>query len=213
MSRPGDFSDEYTQFMDDVLNPAVDVEILLTRPSLSTPQEQANDLREDDLYEHDAFVEAMCGDVPSEIPRVHAHTAVKKERDVEQSRRSHNVLSPLHNTNDTDDTADDPTIERAGYGDQLRGRPSVNVRLPQNVEISMVELATWFPSSFVVPTPILRAVRNGFTREDLAELQLRPVNRFDENEMVTAINRIQQQISKAGKLEDPSKLGRWNTAA
>jgi len=77
----------------------------------------------------------------------------------------------------------------------------------------MVELATWFPSSFVVPTAILRAVRNGFTRGDLAEMQLRPVNRLDEDEVVTAINRIQQQISKAGKLEDPSKSGRWNTAA
>ncbi|KAK1089480.1 hypothetical protein LTR33_000041 [Friedmanniomyces endolithicus] len=213
MSRPGDFSDEYTQFMDDVLNPAVDVEILLTRPSLSAPEEQANDLREDDLHEHDSFVEAMCGNAPSLLPRMHAHTAVNKERDVEQSPRSQPVPNPLHNMDDSDNTANDPIKERAGYGDQLRGRPSANVRLPQNVEISMVELATWFPSSFVVPTPILRAVRNGFTREDLAEMQLRPVNRFDEGEMVTAINRIQQLISKAGKLEDPSKSGRWHTAA
>ncbi|KAK0919620.1 hypothetical protein LTR91_002415 [Friedmanniomyces endolithicus] len=205
MSHPGDFSDEYTQLMDDVLNPTVDLDVLLTRRSLSRPQEQVNNLREDDLYEHDAFVVAMCGDVPAKTPRKHAHTAENKERDVEESQRSHTALDPLHNTDVSDGPFDDPTKERSAYGDQLRGRPASN--------ISMVELATWFPSSFVVPTAILRAVRNGFTRGDLAEMQLRPVNRLDEDEVVTAINRIQQQISKAGKLEDPSKSGRWNTAA
>ncbi|KAK1819833.1 hypothetical protein LTR12_005708 [Friedmanniomyces endolithicus] len=211
MSRLGDFSEEFAQLMEDVLDPTVDVEVLLTRPSLSTAQVQPNILREDEQHEHNAFIRALSGNYSPPPTHETLHTRTHENGHTVQSPQSGAASSLNHPPRNSGSL-----IQRhqwAVYGVCSGGRPPFNVRLPQNVDISMVELNTWFPASFVVPTPILRAVRNGFTREELAEMQLRAVNGLDDKSMTTAVNRIQQQISKAGKLEDPGAPDRWNTEA
>ncbi|KAK3620604.1 hypothetical protein LTR56_023317 [Elasticomyces elasticus] len=106
----------------------------------------------------------------------------------------------------------DETPERRMKGEFLRGRPACHVRMPGGrVDVGMVELNTFFPACFLNPEAILRANRNGFSREQLAEMQLRPVNQFHKTEFTTTVNRLQQQISKAGKLEEPNRQGRWRT--
>ncbi|KAK5675013.1 hypothetical protein LTS10_012425 [Elasticomyces elasticus] len=99
-------------------------------------------------------------------------------------------------------------------GEFMRNRPSPFVRLPSGVDVSMVEINDFFPATLLNPTVILRAVRNGFSREDLARIQHEAVDQFTSftaPEVITTVNRLQQQISKAGKLEDPNRQGRWQT--
>ncbi|KAK5713732.1 hypothetical protein LTR17_017499 [Elasticomyces elasticus] len=113
----------------------------------------------------------------------------------------------------TDDAEDaEETPEPRMKGEFLRGRPAYHVQLPGGgVEVGMVELNTFFPACFLNPQAILRALRNGFSREQLAELQYDAVNQYDGTINTTAVNRLQQQISKAGKLEEPNRVGRWKT--
>ncbi|KAK0323716.1 hypothetical protein LTR82_005463 [Friedmanniomyces endolithicus] len=220
MSRPGDFSDEFAQFMGEVLDSVSDVGALLTRPSLSAPQVQTFDLRVDEQDEHDAFIRGLSGGHSSPPSHESADSADSAYTTTDEHEPNDRTVQPQQSG--TASSSNHPPHDsgslikhrpRPVYGVRSSGRPPFNVRLPQNVDISMVELATWFPASFMVPTPILRAVRNGFTREELAEMQLRAVNGLDDKSMTTAVNRIQQQISKAGKLEDPGAPDRWNTEA
>ncbi|TKA64117.1 hypothetical protein B0A55_09941 [Friedmanniomyces simplex] len=201
------------------------LEDLLTRCFFAIPQTQTLVLCEADQRTQDTFVAMLLGGPYSQRSHGNAHTTNNIEHRDRQSQPPDAVSSAIvsdaaqmprlspHIPHDSGSTLNRRINDRAVYGDQLGGSPPFNVRLPQDVRIGMVEINTFFPSSFLIPAPILRAVRNGFTREQLVELQLRAVDRFNSDDFPTAVNRIQQQISKAGKLEDPHAPDRWNTKA
>ncbi|KAK4955508.1 hypothetical protein LTR10_006447 [Elasticomyces elasticus] len=124
-------------------------------------------------------------------------------------QRKSRTAQPSPSSEEADEVDEKP--ERRMKGEFLRGRPTCQVRLPGGVHISIMELNVFFPACFLIPEAILRAIRNGFSREQLAELQERAVNQYNGTINTTAVNRLQQQISKAGKLEEPNGVGRWRT--
>lgn len=87
----------------------------------------------------------------------------------------------------------------AGYGNLIQGRPPFNVQPPMNVDITLTEICTFFPSWFLLPEVAVRAVRNGWGRRDIAKAQLHAANLLDRENLAKAENRIQKQISDGGK--------------
>ncbi|KAK4554094.1 hypothetical protein LTR86_008935 [Recurvomyces mirabilis] len=102
--------------------------------------------------------------------------------------------------------------DNTSYGEILRGRPHSAARPPLNIDISIVEICTFFPSWFINPLVILRAMRNGFTRNTLADLQIGVVGRTSAGDRKKTEDRLQQQISRGRKLEQGSEA-RWDTAS
>ncbi|KAF2479529.1 hypothetical protein BDY17DRAFT_313334 [Neohortaea acidophila] len=87
----------------------------------------------------------------------------------------------------------------SGYGDLIQGRPPFNAQPPLNVDITITEICTFFPSWFLLPEVAVRAVRNGWGRRDIAKAQLHAANLLDRENLSKAENRIQKQISDGGK--------------
>ena len=109
-----------------------------------------------------------------------------------------NVSTRVNNPNDN-------------YGNQIVGRPPVNVAPPYNIDISMLEICVFFPSWVLIPEVAMRAQQNEWTRKELAKAQFDAVNmlatmsRYDFN---TASNRIQKQTSHCGMAM--FKVENWN---
>lgn len=99
------------------------------------------------------------------------------------------------------DTAQNPGKHNRKYATLLKGRPPVNIRPPLNIDISIVEILTFFPSWTRIPLVVLRAVRNGFTRQELAELLLRSVHPLTTENIKRESERVQQHMRTAGLLE------------
>ena len=66
--------------------------------------------------------------------------------------------------------------------------------------ISMIELCTFFPNYFVIPEVIMRALRNGWPRKDIATAELYAIGKLTIDDLKKAENRIQKQISDGGKI-------------
>ncbi|KAK6384194.1 hypothetical protein LTR65_009766 [Meristemomyces frigidus] len=77
------------------------------------------------------------------------------------------------------------------YGELVKGRPAPNARPPH----------------------ALRAIRNGFKREQLARMQCAAVNNTDYNKRKTTWDRIQQHFSQGGKLHCGTPDATWNSEA
>ena len=103
----------------------------------------------------------------------------------------------------------------AGFTDQPRARmhpgsylashmgtPSRNVQWPEDIEISLVEIATFCPNWFMNPEVVGRAIRNGWSREDIAKAQLLAEDPTSRGKFHTRTDRVQKQISVGGKLLD-----------
>ena len=86
-----------------------------------------------------------------------------------------------------------------GYGALLKDKPQVNTMPPMGIDISMIEICTFFPSWFQIPDVAMRAIRNGWTRKDIAKAQLYAMNALNKANMKTTENRVQKQISEGGK--------------
>ena len=86
-----------------------------------------------------------------------------------------------------------------GYGDLVRNRPPANVFVPDGFDIGMLEIMTFFPNWLQNPDVIVRAVRNGWVRKDMAKAQLNAIGQLDKKNLLTMENRIQKQISDGCK--------------
>jgi hypothetical protein len=82
------------------------------------------------------------------------------------------------------------------------GKPPRRVQWPMDIEISIVEICTFCPDWFQNPEVIARAIRNGWSREALAKVQVRAEGLTTYDDFKTRHGRIQKQISKGGKLID-----------
>ncbi|KAK3671576.1 hypothetical protein LTR78_008498 [Recurvomyces mirabilis] len=102
--------------------------------------------------------------------------------------------------------------DNTSYGEILKGRPHSAARPPLNIDISIAEICTFFPSWFINPLVILRAMRNGFTRNTLADLQIGAVGCTSAGDRKKTEDRLQQQISRGGKLEQGTEA-RWDRAS
>jgi hypothetical protein len=83
-----------------------------------------------------------------------------------------------------------------------QGRPSQGLIWPANVEIGIVEVCTFCPNWLMLPVPVARAIRNGWTREALGKAQLHALGALGWEEWMRAIARIQKQISSGCKMMD-----------
>lgn len=93
------------------------------------------------------------------------------------------------------------------------GTPRRNVQWPENIEISLVEIATFCPNWFHNPEVISRAIRNGWSREGIAKAQLLAEDPATRDDFKTVIDRVQQQISRGCKLLDGQPIkGRFNAS-
>jgi len=88
------------------------------------------------------------------------------------------------------------------YLSENLGRPRRCVQWPENIEISLVEICTFCPNWLQNPEVIGRAIRNGWTREDVAKAQLLSEDPAARDSLATRSGRIQKQISHGGKLLD-----------
>lgn len=95
-----------------------------------------------------------------------------------------------------------------------QGTPRRNVQWPENIEISLVEIATFCPNWFQNPEVVGRAIRNGWTRENIAKAQLLAEDPASRDTYKTRSDRIQKQISTAHRMiEDQLDLPRSNANA
>ena len=100
---------------------------------------------------------------------------------------------------------------KSTYGQLLDGKPAVNVQPPNNINIGVLEICTFFPNWFQIPEVIVRAIRNGWTRRGIAKAQLHADNQLRRAHLKTAENRIQKQMSEGGNLWSGYKKGEpWN---
>lgn len=86
-------------------------------------------------------------------------------------------------------------------------RPPRNVQWPTNTPISLIEISTFCPDWFQNPEAIARAIRNEWTREDVAKAQLLAENPLTRQLWRRRSERIQQQISTGGKMIDNAGQG------
>jgi hypothetical protein len=87
------------------------------------------------------------------------------------------------------------------YGNQIAGRPPHNIAPPRNIDISILEICTFFPSYVLIPEVAMRAQQNEWSRKELAKAQFDATNmlaNMTDEEFTTASNRIQKQISLCG---------------
>lgn len=101
--------------------------------------------------------------------------------------------------------------QSTAYGELVQGRPPSNVRPPFRIDISMLEICTFFPSWFQIPLVALRAIRNGFKREHIAKMQCNAVNVTDFNKVKTTSDRIQHHFSYGGKLHCGTPAATWKS--
>jgi hypothetical protein len=74
-----------------------------------------------------------------------------------------------HQSPQTGSVRPPPGAHHLDYLDMHRGhRPSQGLIWPANVDIGLVEICTFCPNWFMLPEPVARAIRNGWTREALA---------------------------------------------
>ncbi|KAK5118707.1 hypothetical protein LTR85_007913 [Meristemomyces frigidus] len=99
------------------------------------------------------------------------------------------------------------------YGELVKGRPQPNVRPPFGIDISMVEICTFFPSWLQIPLVALRAICNGYKRDHIAKMQCDVVNITNYNQLKTTRDRIQNHYSFGGKLHCGTPNVTWNSEA
>lgn len=88
----------------------------------------------------------------------------------------------------------------ASYLKPIKGRPRRNVQWPENIEISLVEIATFCPNWFQTPEVVGRAIRNGWSREDIAKAQLLAEDPTSRHKLARRSGRVQKQASHAHRL-------------
>ncbi|KAF2160876.1 hypothetical protein M409DRAFT_59659 [Zasmidium cellare ATCC 36951] len=93
----------------------------------------------------------------------------------------------------------------SAYGQHTLERPPPNVCLPLDVELGLVELMTFFPNSVQIPLLAIRLVRNGFSYQTLAKMQLDPVNELTDKSARTVEDKIKWQFKDGGGCEWPDK--------
>ncbi|KAK5175162.1 uncharacterized protein LTR77_000299 [Saxophila tyrrhenica] len=95
-----------------------------------------------------------------------------------------------------------PTKSGATYADLTRVRPSVGCQPPPtNINVGMIEICTFYPNAFQIPTVGMRAVHAGWTALDLAKAQLKPVGLHDsKGELDRARGRIQKQLKEGAEV-------------
>jgi len=94
------------------------------------------------------------------------------------------------------------------------GTPRRNVQWPENIEISLIEIATFCPNWFQNPEVVGRAVRNGWSRENIAKAQLLAEDPTSRDTVDRRSGRIQKQVSAACRmLEDQLHMHRANANA
>ena len=102
----------------------------------------------------------------------------------------------------------------ASYLTPHLGTPRRSVQWPENIEISLVEIATFCPNWFQNPEVVSRAIRNGWSREDIAKVQLLAEDPITRDKFKTRYERVQQQISTGCKMLDGQPTARrFNAAA
>jgi hypothetical protein len=150
---------------------------------------------------------------PSNIPRVPAALPSNITQPTQRRASDHDVDPPSLPPNLRIPLAQRPPPP-AGFSDQPparmyavdyatpneEGRPRRHIQWPLGIEISIVEICTFCPSWFQTPEVINRAIRNGWSREALAKVQVRAEGLTTYEEFKRRFGRIQKQISKAGKL-------------
>ncbi|KAM0706840.1 hypothetical protein Q7P35_006170 [Cladosporium inversicolor] len=96
----------------------------------------------------------------------------------------------------------------------ITGRPRRNVQWPENIEISLVEIATFCPNWFLNPEVVGRAIRNGWSRENIAKAQLLAEDPTSRDSLHKRSGRIQKQVSHSHRLlEDRLDMHRSNANA
>lgn len=95
-----------------------------------------------------------------------------------------------------------------GYGDDLEGRPPIGAKPPKGIQLSAIEILTFCPRWLHHPDVILRLFKAGWKREHISKAQLHATKSLDYPRMKRVAERVQKQISMAGKL----KLGFDKTA-
>lgn len=114
-----------------------------------------------------------------------------------------------HQSPQTGSVRPPPGAHHLDYLDMHRGhRPSQGLIWPANVDIGLVEICTFCPNWFMLPEPVARAIRNGWTREALGKVQLHALGALGWGEWLRAASRIQKQISAGCKLIDGIPAGK-----
>jgi hypothetical protein len=151
----------------------------------------------------------------SNVPRVPAALPSNTTQPTQRRALGHDVNRPSLQPNLQIPLAQRPPPP-AGFSDQPParmlavnylppnedGKPQRRVQWPTGIEISIVEICTFCPDWFQNPEVVARAIRNGWSREALAKVQVRAEGLTTYKQFETRHGRIQKQISKAGKLID-----------
>ena len=88
------------------------------------------------------------------------------------------------------------------YGNQIRNEPPHNIEPPRNIDISMLEILTFFPGWFKIPEVAMRAQANDWDRKAVAKAELNAIGLLDNiytEDFAQAMARIQKQFSLEGK--------------
>lgn len=86
-------------------------------------------------------------------------------------------------------------------------------RPPTGIDISAVEINTFYPSALQHPDVAMRLSKAGWTRKDLAKVQLNAINNLTQQKLTKSENRIQKQTSAGGKAYFSLARGtRWSKA-
>lgn len=96
-----------------------------------------------------------------------------------------------------------------GYGDDLQNRPPIGARPPPGIEIGAIEILTFFPRWLHHPDVVLRLFKAGWNRTEIAKAQLHAINRLNFGDMKRVSERVQKQVSFAGKLKTGMN-GTWS---
>ena len=91
-------------------------------------------------------------------------------------------------------------MHSGSYLKSIKGQPRRNVQWPENIEISLVEIATFCPNWFQIPEVVGRAIRNGWSREDIAKAQLLAEDPTSRHKLARRSGRVQKQASHAHRL-------------
>jgi hypothetical protein len=152
---------------------------------------------------------------PSNIPRVPAALPSNTVQPTQRPASNRHVDSPSLRPNLQIPLAQRPPPP-AGFNDQPParmhavnyltpnddGKPPRRTQWPTGIEISIVEICTFCPDWLQNPEVIARGIRNGWSREALAKVQVRAEGLNTYKQFETRHGRIQKQISKGGKLID-----------
>ncbi|KAK6384195.1 hypothetical protein LTR65_009767 [Meristemomyces frigidus] len=96
------------------------------------------------------------------------------------------------------------------YGQHVRNNPPVNVQPPLNMDISILEIMTFFPDWLQIPAFAMRAVRNGYTARDLAKMNLHSMGQLTKKSLETGRTRVTKQFTHGGLIYvglKPTKSG------